>query len=497
MRILAAAAGPNTMSVKVFSAEVLLPLSYALSRPPLELCARGGCHLPTALPATAAAVAIMCRMLELWLCHQVVSRGERIGLGYRALVAALQLLGSTCLWLAAELAIRNGVGQMGAGDLLNELGIGTPLQSAQTLLGLCGIAGTALAFGLPHIWLPAVRMLTRLSRPWSLLCSLARCVSRAATGAVGRLTGGRGGAHASFTFKALRSPKAGAGADVSPVPAPVADARRVGLDAFLDAADIAAITREANLPPGRAPRQGQSRGRGEAPRARSESRELFGFRRRVRGAVGAAGAALDGVLRDDFNELGLGRGSSQSIVANTEQMTQMALAAKNEELERLTTRQHKLLSSVADTLRLLHRVTDDDDWEEKADHARLVKTCTRVQEKLEGVLRAHDEHGTYEALLALHGSAAARSADEGAARLSGSMAAGGGGSASARAGGAASAGGGGFRDPCCSPDPAQGGAERAGGATLTWTSAMGVSDVHSRLYSGVAAEDDVDDRGRG
>lgn len=39
----------------------------------------------------------------------------------------------------------------------------------------------------------------------------------------------------------------------------------------------------------------------------------------------------------------------------TEHMTQMALTAKNEELERLTTRQRKLLAGVVDVLNTLER----------------------------------------------------------------------------------------------------------------------------------------------
>ena len=52
------------------------------------------------------------------------------------------------------------------------------------------------------------------------------------------------------------------------------------------------------------------------------------------------------------------RSNSKSIASVTEQMTQMALAAKNEELERLTTRQHKLLAGVAEVLQLLRQTSE-------------------------------------------------------------------------------------------------------------------------------------------
>lgn len=64
----------------------------------------------------------------------------------------------------------------------------------------------------------------------------------------------------------------------------------------------------------------------------------------VAGGVRAMGALLD---------LDGQHRSSRTIASVTEQMTQMALAAKNEELERLTSRQHKLLAGVDEVLRQL------------------------------------------------------------------------------------------------------------------------------------------------
>ena len=209
-------------------------------------------------------------------------------------------------------------------------------------------------------------------------------------------------------------------------------------------------------------------GRAGAPAGR---KELFGFRRRVRSTAAAFGEIVnivagggDGEDEDGNISAGGRRGRMRaSIVAKTEEMTQMALTAKNEELERLSAHKAELLAGVAEVLQLLSRATKLRAAGHHAADQHLVNTCLQAQAWLRSLLRAHDAGGHDAACRDAPGAGGAWEAEPG------------GGIAALPAAPDAIGPGGMY--------PAGGGACAADEAMLTWTSDMGAQDVHSRLYA--------------
>jgi hypothetical protein len=132
--------------------DVLLPLSYALSRPLVANAVLGESPV-SALPATIL-LGIFFRLLEHGIC--AASPGDdNTEPPWRLLGALVQLLGSASLWLLAELAVRIAADHPA-----------TPATtwSAQTLLGVCGISLTAVGFGIPVAWLRLQKLASFCSR---------------------------------------------------------------------------------------------------------------------------------------------------------------------------------------------------------------------------------------------------------------------------------------------------------------------------------------------
>ena len=446
-------------------AELLLPLSYALSRP-IVVASR-----PSVLPI-AIAVAVVVRHVDRILCGLLVParadvRPDALFVGASLF---LQLISSTSWWTAAEfIAILSGA----------QFPRVVTAVTHETIFGVLGAIATALAFLLPRAvraWQAIqaaegdarreeVSDIVRLASFFSCFTSPLRWMqgqaqgdeisAAAATGTgAGTGTGTAGWDWLSATSAASSSPRshlndaaggsggsstAGGGTLGTP-PAPL---NRSGALA-------------ANPTSG-----GSSGGEGR--------RELFGFRRRMRSiAMRATGS----VEEDDGGDLsgserrrrrdGYHRG--ESIMANTEVMTQMALAAKNDELERLSVTKTELVAGIAEVLLLLSRATEqnnaavvasDSQLTNSSGHRTLLSACLQAQALLQSLLQEHDDgthahKGRSSAVTAAAGSAVAAQhlapsrPSEGAASLSSGT----------------------------------GGAESG----LTWTGALGATDVSARLY---------------
>ena len=366
-----------------FDAKLLLPLSYALSRP--ALASWGVDKFVATVPFLLASIIglhIFDRMLRALAASDEHGADALLSL----ISLAVQLAGSAALWLIAEVLALQGIKYMP---------IAAAAVTHETIFGLLGIGGTAVAFVLPR----ALRASRGGPRPWWLRwLGLVHLLLNRMLLLGGLLTsGGDDEPHSSPSIVGRQhsgsSPlvrEGGGGGryeDSSPprgvLPAPTSltpDTRSRG----------GTQGHAAMMAP---PLHLQRSGSREQPPHVAESRrrpgELFGVRRAIKAAFFRAAGSLaevgegiegDGGWDSDGGGGGGGNGNQigrhptsasgggalrraragmrgESIVANTEAMTQLALAAKNDELERISAARAELLRGVAEVLAVLSRAT--------------------------------------------------------------------------------------------------------------------------------------------
>lgn len=355
-------------SLKI-DATLLLPLSYAVSRPLLTSALdfeRFFLGIVPCLLLITAAAHLADRVLQ-----GLTQADETPDALVCGLSVVFQLVGSASLWLVAELIVLQSSSNV-------------PIVfSGETALGLLGLGGTALAFVLPRV-LPGVRM-GPLGALYDVIASPRRWWVRVHNwrGALlsivypGRL-------HTDMTSPARAQaydPGVGAG-DVG-ASSPAAGSWHHG-----DVVGAAHTPPEYGARAGGASCSVERSGGGGYGGGRSgervQRRELFGVRRSIKAAFfRAAGSWGDddylapggGADDDDDDALmpracSLPRGGSSgglerrrmmrgaSIVANTEAMTQLALAAKNNELERMAAARQELVRGVGEVLDVLSKATE-------------------------------------------------------------------------------------------------------------------------------------------
>lgn len=265
----------------------------------------------------AVTVLVLAKLVDRLLRQQLAPADiERTGPGLllRIVSALAQIAGSAALWLAAEWSI-----SLGAGPVLDA----ARTCSRQTALGLSGIVATTAVFGVPRL----AQLLRQRHR------------RRAAPEALARLQAAED-EHGPPRDAALEwysdGAEPGGGGGGTPRSKSLAPERRAA-DRKLSP-KRSGLRHEDPLAPRRAlgqprPRDGTgtpgpalARPRAEVVEvAQQQRRELFGFRRKVRST---AGLLLSGLLNesrsDEEDEAGKGgRSRGESIVAKTEEMTQV------------------------------------------------------------------------------------------------------------------------------------------------------------------------------
>ena len=457
-------------------ATLLLPLSYAVSRPLLT-------YLDTGVAPVLLFGAALFHFVEHVL--QGLAHPDE---GPDALVCGLslcfQLAGSASVWLLAETMVLHG-----------SVHLPTTSASRETTFGVVALCGTALAFILPR--LPRARQLYRVLLALAthylrlLLLSMYHVMDTVAP-----LDGG------TYASPQHASPS--------------------GPHALYDATEYSPRTPGNAMTPPDARLSLGGGGGGELVGRHEEPsrRELFGVRRRIKAAFfRAAGSLAEEDEDEDEDDIvtpqrgtGGGAGAERSrrsihtrgsIVANTEAMTQLALAAKNDELERISAARADLIRGVAEVLAVLTAATQAQAHESNGEkggggasasvgkggggaslsssHRSLLNAALHAQAWLQSLLLSHDpqmlnENGQVRP--ERRGSAPTSTrystarADDGPGRAPSGHAVG---MAAASRGLPGSLAG-------ASQDLLD---ERSGcsvSAELTWTSALGVQDVHQRLY---------------
>ncbi|KAL1530152.1 hypothetical protein AB1Y20_001068 [Prymnesium parvum] len=417
--------------------EVALPVSWALSRP------FSTASLVVTDPYVALLFATLVSLIVLVFeraLHSLLQSSDATGeLSLSLLGILLQLLRSTNTWLAAEIAVRIAATHPATADASFSL---------HTFFGACGIILTTLAFSVPPVWSAItdawsifIALLMRIHFAPQLLLHRVSLASRAIVGVVW--------ARRNANLRASEdSPATEAIAEHSSSALPFESEMQLDTLSALPGAQGRSMRPSVDLLKGTGRRRAGGGARGIGTRLEYEGSE---------------------------------RSSSKSLASMTEQMTQMALSAKNDELERLTTRQQKLLTGVANVIQELRRISDKhasqgvEGADEGGQNRVLLEGCMRAQEKLSQLLRLYDDYGLYGPPLPasdtrpgkLPSSYALEDDANANVRLmhhdehpTASLV-----SRSCRSG---------ERTTLPKVD--------SGVEPLTWTSAMGVSDVHSRLY---------------
>jgi hypothetical protein len=441
------------------SAEVLLPMSFALSRPIHTMLSPEESHTGLLL-VLFVVLHCMCRLFDRVL--HGIAEAERPDALVFTLSVIFQVLGSASMWLAAQNSV-----------VLGSLHL--PLTAAsfthETMLGLLGVAGTTFAFLLPRI-LRARRdgRLLSLAAPWRWL-ELRGGVPSSGGGSPGNPEGD------------MFSPDSDAfSGDFSRAGGPAAALASNGdgfgsQRGFGDGAAAYGLTTSVAQQANELPAVGR---RGE------ERRELFGVRRRMKALVRAAGSLVlddkDEHTDDDDGDGGGGgaggggggrdpRRRGASIVAKTEAMAAISLAAKNDELERITAAKAELVAGISEVLTVLWGATQAVEDARTHDDARSIVSSQR--QLLNAALQAQ---AWLQSLLQTHGDGHEMEAPRTptlrpVAPRTPPM--------PPSAPGLAPAGAG----PVPHREPGQRGGSAQDEPAMTWTSALGVDDVHARLYA--------------